>query len=342
MRKHRILSEEWDETVEKIRKIDGSENFLQAPQFKQLQAAAVEGPVIIVNISSYRCDAIIILHHSPPVLVPLPQARSETLLDHATKLQSSREIVGVLRDIWRTIGHPVVERLSDIGIAQKSRIWWCPTSALCALPLHAAGPYRRGERNLPDIYISSYTPTLSALIRARSKISKSQGVLKLLVVGQSGKDLHRVKNEVDVIRRYEDSVDVLMDSEATRNAVLSGIMDHSRVHLACHGHLGDDNQPFRSSFELYNERLELLELIQANYLMPSSHFFQRATVQLEMLEHQMKAFTYPRHCNFVDSEVLWEHCGKCMMKMDPPLRSISMTTYFLMDQLPILRNPLRH
>ncbi|KAH9474316.1 hypothetical protein JR316_0012774 [Psilocybe cubensis] len=263
MQKHRILSEEWDETVEKIRKIDGFENFLQAPQFKQLQAAAVEGPVIIVNISSYRCDAIIILHHSPPVLVPLPQARSETLLDHATKLQSSREIVGVLRDIWRTIGHPVVERLSDIGIAQKSRIWWCPTSALCALPLHAAGPYRRGERNLPDIYISSYTPTLSALIRARSKISKSQGVPKLLVVGQSGKDLHRVKNEVDVIRRYEDNVDVLMDSEATRNAVLSGIMDHSRVHLACHGHLGDDNQPFRSSFELYNERLELLELIQA-------------------------------------------------------------------------------
>ena len=31
----------------------------------------------------------------------------------------------------------------------------------------AAGPYRKGQRNLPDLYISSYTPTLTALIRAR-------------------------------------------------------------------------------------------------------------------------------------------------------------------------------
>jgi len=34
------------------------------------------------------------------------------------------------------------------------------------LPLHAAGPYRKGQQNLPVIYISSYTSTLTALIRA--------------------------------------------------------------------------------------------------------------------------------------------------------------------------------
>ena len=35
------------------------------------------------------------------------------------------------------------------------------------LPLHAAGPYRKGQQNLPHLYISFYTPTLTALIRAR-------------------------------------------------------------------------------------------------------------------------------------------------------------------------------
>ena len=35
------------------------------------------------------------------------------------------------------------------------------------LPLHAAGPYRKGQRNFPHLYVSSYTPTLTALIRAR-------------------------------------------------------------------------------------------------------------------------------------------------------------------------------
>ena len=36
------------------------------------------------------------------------------------------------------------------------------------LPLHAAAPYRKDQQNLADLYISSYMPTLSALIRART------------------------------------------------------------------------------------------------------------------------------------------------------------------------------
>ena len=36
------------------------------------------------------------------------------------------------------------------------------------LPLHAAGPYRKGQQNLPHLYISSYTP-ITALIRARRR-----------------------------------------------------------------------------------------------------------------------------------------------------------------------------
>lgn len=35
------------------------------------------------------------------------------------------------------------------------------------LPLHAAGLYRKGQWNLDDLYISSYTPTLAALICTR-------------------------------------------------------------------------------------------------------------------------------------------------------------------------------
>ena len=37
------------------------------------------------------------------------------------------------------------------------------------LPLHIAGPCRKGQWNLPNLYISSYTPTLTALVRARRR-----------------------------------------------------------------------------------------------------------------------------------------------------------------------------
>jgi hypothetical protein len=37
------------------------------------------------------------------------------------------------------------------------------------LPLHAAGPYRKGQQNIPHLYISSYIPTLTTLIRDRRR-----------------------------------------------------------------------------------------------------------------------------------------------------------------------------
>jgi hypothetical protein len=59
MQRHRLLSEEWDTVVQRIRQIDGFANFLQPIPFTTLQSAAADGPVIVVNISQYRSDAII-------------------------------------------------------------------------------------------------------------------------------------------------------------------------------------------------------------------------------------------------------------------------------------------
>ena len=59
--------------------IDGFHNFLQAVPFTTLQIAAVEGPVILINISNYRSNAIIIHIDKPPTLVTLPNVRPEHL-----------------------------------------------------------------------------------------------------------------------------------------------------------------------------------------------------------------------------------------------------------------------
>jgi hypothetical protein len=64
MQRHRILSEEWDTVVERIRQIDGFANFLQPVPFTTLQSAAADGPVILVNISEYRSDAVMLIVRS--------------------------------------------------------------------------------------------------------------------------------------------------------------------------------------------------------------------------------------------------------------------------------------
>jgi len=153
--------------------------------------------------------------------------------------------------------------LSQLAIPQKSRIWWCPTSTLCALPLHAAGPYRPQQLNLPDIYTSSYIPTLSSLIKARSNIIDQSIIPRLLVIGQP-QTLPNVQDEIDHVQQLGDFVDVLVGADASRETVLHGLQEHSWSHFACHGRLGENGKPFHGSFELHGGgRLTLLDLIQA-------------------------------------------------------------------------------
>jgi tetratricopeptide (TPR) repeat protein len=228
-KKHRILSEKWDEAVRQIRQIDGFTNFLQAVPFSTLRLAATEGPVIIVNISQYRSDAIILLNSIAPVLVSLPNASPDTLRELAKDLSSAlaldhdswKGIHPILRKLWDIVVSLVVDRLSTLGVLKRSRIWWCPTGQLSALPLHAAGPYKRGQTNLPDIYISSYTPTLSSLIRARSDVPHRPTAPKLLVMGQPNDHLQsaklpQVKEEIRRIQGLGISVDVLLGDKANR------------------------------------------------------------------------------------------------------------------------------
>ncbi|KAF8580058.1 hypothetical protein K439DRAFT_1275662, partial [Ramaria rubella] len=156
------IAPKFDEVVDEIRREPGFKDFLQAVSFTTLRTAAAEGPVIIVNISDYGSHAII-LYDDVPVLVPLSEATPEALRKLASDLSAAlacsnihrSKIIPVLQDLWRRVVHPVTDQLQELGVAEKARIWWCPTSILCTLPIHAAGSYLPGEKNLPDMYISS-------------------------------------------------------------------------------------------------------------------------------------------------------------------------------------------
>jgi CHAT domain-containing protein len=275
MHRHRILSTEREEIIEQIRKIDGFGNFLKIVPFSTLQRAAAAGPVILINISNYRSDALIIQIDKPPTLVTLPNVTPKQLILLREQLdlarnqpmtESSKLICSILRDLWNDIVSPVVNCLTQLAVPPRSRIWWCPTSTSCILPLHTAGLYqaKQSNFNLPDIYTSSYISTLSALTSARSNMIGST-VPKLLVIGQP-KILPVVQKEIDYIQGLSDfaSVNVLMNADASRDTVLDRLQEHSWVHFACHGHLGDNSQPFHGSFELDDDdRITLLDLIKA-------------------------------------------------------------------------------
>ena len=263
---------DWENLIGQIWEIEGFSNFLHAVPFTTLQTAAAQGPIILVNISNYRSDAIILHVNNQPILVTLPNVQPKHLTYLGEQLALARNlgavpnpsklILLILHGLWDNIVSPC---LAELTVPQKSHIWWCPTSQLCALPLHAAGPYQSQRKNLPDIYTSSYIPTVSALLTARSNMAVGQPIVpKLLLIGQPGKGLENVQEEIDDIQQLGDFVDVIVGTDANRDTVLHRLPQHSWAHFAYHGHLGDNSQPFHASFQLHGgSRLTLLNLIQA-------------------------------------------------------------------------------
>lgn len=243
-----------------------------------MHRAADGGPVIIVNIGSIRSDAIIILRQlDRPITVPLPDATPDQVRRLAdafglrpAELDTSKAIF-LLREVWRIICEPVVGKLRThaTNLPAGSRLWFLPTGDAVRLPLHAAGPYRAGEKDMIHLFTSSYTPSLTALVQARQKRLMEpvlpQGSPSLLILGQSNtegkKELPRAGDEVRRVRRYSPKATTLEGPSGTRGAVLSGLLAHSWVHLVCHGH-HDEAQPFSSHFSLHDGPLSLLDLIR--------------------------------------------------------------------------------
>ena len=167
-----------------------------------------------------------------------------------------RELRFVLKELYKLIGQPIIDRLHGLGIPEQSRIWWYPTSVFCSLPLHAMGPVTSThgpKRCFSDIYICSYTPTLSALIESRTaRAPRPNPQPSLLLVGQPDASLPVVWAEMEAVQGLSIPVTTLSSTHATRLAVAEGLQCHDLVHFACHASL-ELGKPLEAEIKLHGE-----------------------------------------------------------------------------------------
>jgi hypothetical protein len=234
------LAREWDDLVEQVRRLDGFEDFLRPPKLENLLPAAARGPVAIINVSRWRCDALLVRpsgvtaeplaslslndatdraneylrvlhaaeladldHVRAQAAVPgeTPHNAAKRMLRADRAVEAAHERVdAMLHDLqdwmWRTIAEPVLDALGFTGTPDSDpsswpRLWWCPTGPLTLLPLHTAGDHLGAvgggspTRTVLDRVVSSYTPTLRALLEARKpdhETSMARGQDRLLLV----------------------------------------------------------------------------------------------------------------------------------------------------------------
>lgn len=288
---HPTPSENLTETLAKIRDVPGFERFLLPPDIADLLPAAAEGPIVLLNVSEIRSDALI-LSIVGVSTVPLPALTPSRVRDRALqflaaidevtdgrRIEGEGQIVTILEWLWDSVTGPVLE--AALGgeprpVGKKDawpRLWWCPSGLLSLLPLHAAGHHEtRNDQNplcVVDRVVSSYTPTVRALLQARRAPSTvdgrahghghgrghgrgaaADGKVRLVVAmpcTPAASTLGGVAEETLQIRQlFPEQVDVIAGdslpgqpippptSAATRQAVLDALPRARWAHFACH------------------------------------------------------------------------------------------------------------
>ncbi|GFG20210.1 hypothetical protein IFM5058_10514 [Aspergillus udagawae] len=161
---------ELDKLIIKIRSQPGFGDFLSAPSEEEMKLAAKYGPIVAINTSQYRCDAILIENHQIRSLA-LPKLTSEGIKERAKKgYLGSPE---VLEWLWNDIMDPI---LNALGFRESPtdgnwpHVWWIPTGTLSKFPLHAAGHHQNGSREtVLDRVMSSYSSSVKAIIHSRRR-----------------------------------------------------------------------------------------------------------------------------------------------------------------------------
>ena len=165
---------------------------------------------------------------------------------------------------------------SKASPSNTSRIWWCVSGPLAFLPIHAAGIYEPNKSTpeinstLSDFAVSSYTPTVRALVE---KIQSSQQInqkkMGLLMISQPNTPkLHPIPGttvEVQAIEKVLANHNIqhlcLESENATVNQVKMKMDAHSCIHFACHA-TQNTTKPLQSGFYLHDGKLELSEIIK--------------------------------------------------------------------------------
>jgi len=209
--------------------------------------------------------------------------------------ETQSDIHFVLEAIWLGVVKPILSGLSySVSLSlfmiacvsnssscksppvKKIRIWWCPTGPLAFLPLHAAGIYRRNGAPSPgscilDYAISSYTPTVSALLE-KVKVptdGRPVSLSKLLIISQPNTPgcapIPSTTEEMTAIWNMvgsDHSESLRLEAEAaTVSRVMLEMKSHNSIHFACHASQ-DVKNPLRSGLYLHDGRLQLAEIMK--------------------------------------------------------------------------------
>jgi predicted RNase H-like HicB family nuclease len=181
---------ELDMCLKEIRCVSGHERFMLGKTVAEMQECITKGSIVVVNITNFRSDAIIISSNSLRT-IGLPElsasdARSWVSKNWSTKRRSEQQgrndqFLGYLSWLWHACVKHIVAEISasqTYPSEDRPRVWWIGSGLASSMPFHAAGVHTKGSKeNAYCRMISSYTPSIKALGYAQKQSKRAHEAL---------------------------------------------------------------------------------------------------------------------------------------------------------------------
>jgi hypothetical protein len=200
--RRREIEQKYFNLLQTIRLENGFQRFLLPALESDILDAAACGPIVVINLSCHRCDALIIRQSGLEELALPP------FFNKIDKYSIDKTSFETLAWLWEDIVCPV---LNALGFTERPlngewpHVWWIPTGKLTKFPLHAAGHHlRRSGETALDRVVSSYATSVKAIIHTRRRGSpEAMEPIDLLAVAMKHVDgqtpLFYASHEVDTV-----------------------------------------------------------------------------------------------------------------------------------------------
>ncbi|KAK7949325.1 uncharacterized protein PG986_010211 [Apiospora aurea] len=242
---------ELETLLREIRGLPGFENFLGPPTESEMMVAARHGPIVVINVSEFRCDALLVTKDGVQTL-ELERLSLYTIEEYARQdaLHPTRRTLGsppVLEWLWDDVAFPILEALG-LGEAPSCddswpHVWWVTTGILSKFPIHAAGYHmRRSSETVLDRLISSYSSSIRAIIDSRRQPAATSETVQALLVAMEDTpgwrgSLPSAAKEVSMLRSLCESKNIhTVEPICRKKEVMSELPRCAIFHFAGHGY----------------------------------------------------------------------------------------------------------
>jgi len=249
IRRRNKVAQDLDNILMQIRQNPGFENFLRAESEAYLLSAAREGPIVVLNVTELRSDAILVTK-AEVKSISLPDLSHASMSNYCgISIGNNEDMRELLEWLWMGAVQPVLRELGfyprpkGVGgqpqVEPLPRIWWIGVGLMAKAPIHAATKFRKGRVHTTTLQycVPSYTSTIRALQYSRSRRLQPQQNLSMLLVTMpttpGAGSLSGVAKEADGIKHNFSTVETLERPSAAH--VLQLLPGFSIAHFACHG-----------------------------------------------------------------------------------------------------------